>query len=128
MDFTGTLNQMDVTDLDRYRPLCPGGDHLRLRPFNSWPVTVDPEAIGGGMVDRLGRRRPAWISHNTPATAQPGTDLPGIPVDPRDNLVQINHITAHFGCRGPGIDTGKTPPQSSGPAPMTPGPQPGQQL
>jgi hypothetical protein len=112
-DFTDTLVDMDVTDLIGTAPSAeittPDYGH-----FNSWPVTIDSSKLGGGNVD-WGRE------------AQPGMDFPeyasyGLSpakifestlADPKDNIIQVNHIDWYFAARGLGIDTGQTPPQSS---------------
>jgi len=112
-DFTDTLVEMDVTDLIGTAPSAeittPDYGH-----FNSWPVTLDSSKLGGGNVD-WGRE------------AQPGMDFPeyasyGLSpaeifestlADPKDNIIQINHIDWYFAGRGLGIDTGQTPPQST---------------
>jgi Carboxypeptidase regulatory-like domain len=112
-DFTSTLIEMDVTDLIGTAPSAetttPDYGH-----FNSWPVTIDSTKLGGGNVD-WGRE------------AQPGMDFPeyasyGLSpaeifestlADPRENIIQVNHIDWYFAGRGLGIDTGLTPPQST---------------
>ncbi|MFT5710643.1 MAG: hypothetical protein ACI8QT_001341 [Halioglobus sp.] len=112
VDFTGTLSAMGVGDLIGTASSSETTT-FDYGHFNSWPVTVDPEQLGGGSLD-WGRR------------AEPGMDFPeyssyvlspeeiidGLHADPKDNLVQINHIASHFGSEGLSIDTGLTPPQS----------------
>lgn len=112
VDFTGTLQSMGVGDLIGTASSSETTT-FDYGHFNSWPVTVDPELLGGGSLD-WGRG------------AEPGMDFPeygsyvlspqevidGLHADPKDNLVQINHIASHFGSEGLSIDTGLTPPQS----------------
>ena len=43
----------------------------------------------------------------------PAEIIAGLKDDPKDNLVQINHVASHFGASGLAIDTGMTPPQST---------------
>ena len=114
VDFTDTLEDMDVTDLIGTAPSA------EITPrdyghFNTWPVSIDSSLISGGSVD-WGRE------------AAPGMDFPeygsyGLSPaeifdtsreDPLAKVVQINHIAGHFGGGGSGlaIDTGLTPPQS----------------
>ena len=52
---------------------------------------------------------PAYGNYNLP----PAEIISGLKSDPMDNLVQINHISSHFGPSGLAIDTGMTPPRSS---------------
>jgi hypothetical protein len=82
--------------------------------FNTWPVTVDPDAVNGGSVD--------WGRAGVP----PGMDFPSFGhyglspaelfaaalADPAANLIQINHIDSFFGRAGLDIDTAFVPPQS----------------
>ena len=112
VDFTDTLSAMDVTDLVGTAPSAEITT-FDYGHFNSWPVSVDPDKLGGGNVD-WGRE------------AQPGLDFPEYGsyvlspaelitdtlADPKGNIVQINHIASHFGSDGLEIDTGMTPPQS----------------
>ena len=113
VDFTGTLDQMDVTDLIGTAPSSEATT-FDYGHFNSWPVTVDPEAIGGGMVDWGGAAAPGMdFPQYASYGLSPAQIFQASLADPRDNLVQINHIGSHFGAEGLGIDTGKTPPQSS---------------
>jgi hypothetical protein len=112
VDFTATLKSMGVDDLIGTASSSETTT-FDYGHFNSWPVTVDPEQIGGGSLD-WGRG------------AEPGLDFPeygsyvlspqeiidGLHTDPKNNLVQINHIASHFGSGGLSIDTGLTPPQS----------------
>ena len=114
VDFTDTLARMDATDLIGTAPSA----EITSRDyghFNSWPVTIDSSLISGGSID-WGRE------------AAPGMDFPeygsyGLSPaeifaasreDPLAKVVQINHISGHFGSGGSGlaIDTGLTPPQS----------------
>jgi hypothetical protein len=91
--------------------------------FNSWPVTIDPSQVNGGGVD-FGR-----------AGVAPGMDFPSLgsysltpaeifstaKLDPRPNLVQINHIGSFFNDGGLDIDTAELnvgPPTSHTP-PLT---------
>lgn len=112
-DFTDTLVDMGVTDListaSSAEITTPDYGH-----FNSWPVTIDANKLGGGTVD-WGRE------------AQPGMDFPeyasyGLSpaeifdaslADAKANIIQINHIAGFFSDSGLGIDTGQTPPQST---------------
>lgn len=113
VDFTDTLVDMAVTDLigtaSSAEITTPDYGH-----FNSWPVTIDSSRIGGGTVDwgreaAPGMDFPEYASYGlTPAEIYDATLS-----DPKANLVQINHISGHFGAGGLGIDTGATPPQSS---------------
>lgn len=112
VDFTDAIIQMDVSDL---LGTAPSGEitPFDFGHFNSWPVTVDANKISGGSVD-WGRE------------AQPGMDFPeygsyvlspeelitATLADPKENIVQINHMDSHFGEDGLAIDTGMTPPQS----------------
>ncbi len=113
VDFTGTLADMDVSDLIG---TAPSGE---VTPFdyghvNSWPVTVDSSRIGGGTVD-WGRAAPAGMDFPEYASyvLSPKEIFAEALSDPKGNLVQINHIASHFGSSGLGIDTGRTPPQST---------------
>lgn len=112
VDFSSTLRSMGVEDL-----IGTASNNetttFDYGHFNSWPVTVDTQQLGGGSLD-WGR------------SAEPGMDFPeygsyvlspqeiinGLHADPMDNLVQINHIASHFGSDGLAIDTGLTPPRS----------------
>jgi hypothetical protein len=113
VDFTDTLVSMDVTDLIGTAPSAeittPDYGH-----FNSWPVTVDSSRIGGGTVD-WGREAPPGMDFPEYASyvLSPAEIFQETLADPKANLVQINHISGHFGADGLGIDTGATPPQSS---------------
>jgi hypothetical protein len=112
-DFTDTLLDMDVADLIGTAPSSEISP-FDYGHFNSWPVTVETDRISGGSID-WGRE------------ANPGMDFPeygsyGLSpaeiindslADPLDNIVQINHITGHFGPGGLAIDTGMVPPQST---------------
>ncbi len=112
VDFTSTLQDMGVEDLIGTASSSETTT-FDYGHFNSWPVTVDTQQLGGGSLD-WGRG------------AEPGMDFPeygsyvlspqeiidGLHADPMDNLVQINHIASHFGSEGLAIDTGLTPPRS----------------
>jgi hypothetical protein len=112
VDFTETLGDMDVGDLIS---TAPSGE---ITPFdyghvNSWPVTVDPDQIGGGTVDwgraaAPGMDFPEYASY----ALSPAEIFDAAHADPMDNIVQINHIRSHFGDSGLAIDTGMTPPHS----------------
>ncbi len=113
VDFTDTLMDMNVGDLISS---APSGE---ITPFdyghvNSWPVTVDSSKIGGGTVD-WGRAAPAGMDFPEYASyvLSPGEIFEEALSDPKNNLVQINHVSSHFGAGGLGIDTGMTPPQST---------------
>ncbi len=113
VDFSDTLVSMDVTDLIGTAPSAeittPDYGH-----FNSWPVTVDSNRIGGGTVD-WGREAPPGMDFPEYASyvLSPAEIFRETLADPKANLVQINHIDGHFGAGGLGIDTGATPPRSS---------------
>jgi hypothetical protein len=82
--------------------------------FSSWPVTIDPTSISGGTFDWAGAALPGMdFPEYGSYRLSPADIIAGLKDDPMDNLVQINHIHSHFGADGLGIDTGKTPPQSS---------------
>ena len=112
VDFTPTLQSMGVEKLIGTASSSETTT-FDYGHFNSWPVTVDTQQLGGGSLD-WGRG------------AEPGMDFPeygsyvlspqeiidGLLSDPKDNLVQINHINSHFGSGGLAIDTGLTPPRS----------------
>lgn len=112
VDFTSTLQDMGVENLIGTASSSETTT-FDYGHFNSWPVTVDAEQLGGGSLD-WGR------------SAEPGMDFPeygsyvlspqeiieGLHADPMDNLVQINHVASHFGSDGLAIDTGLTPPRS----------------
>jgi hypothetical protein len=112
VDFSATLVAMGVEDLIGTTSSSETTT-FDYGHFNSWPLTVDPDTIGGGALD-WGR------------AAQPGMDFPeygsyvlsprevidGLLADPMDNVVQVNHIDSHFGSAGLAIDTAMVPPQS----------------
>jgi hypothetical protein len=88
--------------------------------FNSWPVTIDPTQLNGGGVDfgragiAPGMDFPALGSYSL----TPGEIFTTAKLDPRPNLVQINHIKSHFNREGLDIDTaegGMGPPTSHTP-------------
>jgi len=88
--------------------------------FNSWPVTIDPTQVNGGGVDfgragvAPGMDFPSLGSFNL----TPGEIFAAAKLDPRPNLVQINHIKSHFNTDGLDIDTaegGVGPPTSHTP-------------
>ncbi|MBP6725217.1 MAG: hypothetical protein KA137_10280, partial [Halioglobus sp.] len=113
VDFTDTLVDMDVTDLIG---TAPSGEITTFDygHFNSWPVTVDSDNIGGGTVD-WGREAPVGMDFPEYASygLSPAEIYADALADPKNNLIQINHIYGYFGGGGLGIDTGKTPPQST---------------
>ena len=81
--------------------------------FNSWPVTVDTQQLGGGSLDwgrgtEPGMDFPQYSSY----VLSPQEIIDGLHADPKNNLVQINHIGSFFGGAGLAIDTGLTPPRS----------------
>lgn len=111
-DFTDTILDMDVADLIGTAP----SDEVTTFDyghFNSWPVTLDPGSIGMGSVD-YGREAPP--GEDFPEYGNYGLTPQEIFVasldDPRENIVQINHIGGFFGGSGLAIDSGQTPPQS----------------
>jgi hypothetical protein len=113
VDFTATLEAMDVSDLIA---TAPSGEitPFDYGHFNSWPVTVDNTRIGGGTVDwgretQPGMDFPEYASYVLPPREIFEQSL----ADPKENLVQINHVASHFSSEGLGIDTGQTPPRSS---------------
>jgi hypothetical protein len=113
VDFTDTIVDMDVGDLISSAPSA------EITPFdyghmNSWPVTVDSSKIGGGTVD-WGRAAPAGMDFPEYASyvLSPKEIYEEALSDPKNNLIQINHVSSHFGASGLGIDTGMTPPQST---------------
>jgi len=97
VDFSGTLKDMGVEHL---LGTAPGAEVTTYDygHFNTWPVTVDETQLNGGSID-WGR------------AAQPGMDFPeygsyqllpeelfeGMHDDPLENVVQISHISSHFG-------------------------------
>jgi hypothetical protein len=112
VDFTETLMAMDVADLIG---TAPSGEITTFDygHFNSWPVTTDASLISGGSTDwgreaAPGMDFPAYGSYGL----SPAEIYSDALADPKGNIVQINHITAHFGGSGLAIDTGMTPPQS----------------
>jgi hypothetical protein len=112
VDYSGTIDAMGVSHLLATAPSAEVTTY-DTGHFNSWPVSVDGAELNGGSID-WGR------------SAQPGMDfveygsfglspreiIDGLLADPRDNIVQINHISSHFGPGGLAIDTGATPPRS----------------
>ncbi|MDG2271124.1 MAG: carboxypeptidase regulatory-like domain-containing protein [Halioglobus sp.] len=112
-DFGPTLANMDVEDLIAVAPSSETTT-FDYGHVNSWPVTIDRAQIGGGAFDWAGAAMPgedfpSYGNYNLP----PAAIYEGLKRDPKDNLVQINHIGSFFGASGAGIDTGMTPPQSS---------------
>ena len=112
VDFTATLSDMDVADLVS---TAPGAEitSFDYGHFNSWPVSIDANRIGGGTVDwgreaAPGRDFPEYGSY----VLSPQEIIIAALADPIGNIVQINHIASHFGSNGLAIDTGMTPPQS----------------
>jgi len=112
-DFTETLVEMDVTDLIGTAPSAeittPDYGH-----FNSWPVTIDNNKLGGGNVDwgveaPPGMDFPEYASYGL----SPADIFTATLADPKDNIIQVNHIAGYFGELGLGIDTGQSPPQST---------------
>jgi hypothetical protein len=112
-DFGPTLKAMGVEDLIGVAPSSETTS-FDYGHFNSWPMTIDPDSISGGAFDWAGAAPsgmdfPQYGNYNLP----PAGIIAGLKADPKNNLVQINHIGSHFGDGGLGIDTGLTPPQSS---------------
>ncbi len=112
VDFTSTLSAMGVEDLIGTASSSETTT-FDYGHFNSWPVSVDAEQLGGGSLDW---GRPADPGMDFPEygsyVLSPQEVIDGLLADPKDNLVQINHIASHFGAGGLAIDTGLTPPQS----------------
>tara|TARA_R110002072_G_scaffold8842_5_gene43961 strand:- start:2075 stop:5137 length:3063 start_codon:yes stop_codon:yes gene_type:complete len=112
-DFGPTLQSMGVQDLIG---VAPSGETTTFDygHFNSWPVTIDPDNISGGALDWAG---PAPAGMDFPAygsfSLPPAEIISGLHDDPKDNLVQINHIAGYFGSSGLAIDTAMKPPTSS---------------
>jgi hypothetical protein len=111
-DFTATLLEMDVADLIGTAPSAEISP-FDYGHFNSWPVTLDDTVLSNGSVDwggaaLPGEDFPAYGSYSLPPAEIFAQSL----ADPKDNIVQINHINGHFGGGGLAIDTGLTPPQS----------------
>jgi len=113
VDFTSTLVNMEVTDLIGTAPSSEATT-FDYGHFNSWPVTIDSQKLGGGTLDwgkeaEPGMDFPEYGSYNlTPADIFTRTLA-----DPKANIIQINHVDSFFGAGGLGIDTGQTPPRSS---------------
>lgn len=112
-DFAPTLKAMGVEDLIGVAPSSETTT-FDYGHFNSWPMTIDPNSISGGAFDWAGAAPagmdfPAYGSYNLP----PVDIIAGLHADPKNNVVQINHIAGHFGAGGLAIDTGMTPPRSS---------------
>ena len=112
-DFLPTLQAMGVEDLIGVAASSETTT-FDYGHFNSWPVWVDPDSISGGSFDWAGEASPgmdfpAYGNYSLP----PAEIISGLKSDPMDNLVQINHISSHFGPSGLAIDTGMTPPRSS---------------
>ena len=85
--------------------------------FNSWPVTIDANAVNGGTVDwgragvPPGQDFPSYGNYNL----TPGEIYAAAHADPKANLIQINHMRSHFNTDGLDIDTAENdtgPPQS----------------
>ena len=111
-DFAPTLEAMGVSDLISTASSSETTT-FDYGHFNSWPTTVDPTSISGGAFDWAGEAPegmdfPEYGNYNL----SPAQIIAGLKEDPMDNLVQINHISSHFGADGLAIDTGQTPPQS----------------
>jgi hypothetical protein len=103
-DLIGTATSAEITSFD-------------YGHFNSWPVTIDASKLNAGSVDHggaapiAGQDFPSYGNYNlTPAEIYAAAHA-----DPLANLIQINHMSSHFGTgqSGLGIDTGLTPPESS---------------
>ncbi|MEP5566845.1 MAG: carboxypeptidase regulatory-like domain-containing protein [Halioglobus sp.] len=112
-DFLPTLKDMGVEDLIGVAASSETTT-FDYGHFNSWPVWVDPDSISGGSFDWAGEASPgmdfpAYENYNLP----PAEIISGLKDDPMDNIVQINHISSHFGAGGLAIDTGITPPISN---------------
>lgn len=115
VDFEPTLEAMEVTDLIS---TASSGETTTFDygHFNSWPVTIEPNKLGKGAVDwgretQPGMDFPEYASYSL----APGEVIAALAADPKDNVVQINHIDSHFGGAGLAIDTGMVPPQSQTP-------------
>jgi hypothetical protein len=85
--------------------------------FNSWPVTIDANAVNGGTVDwgragvPPGQDFPSYGNYNL----SPAEIYAAAHADPKANLIQINHMRSHFNTDGLDIDTAENdtgPPQS----------------
>ncbi|MCX2980467.1 hypothetical protein EYC98_06215 [Halieaceae bacterium IMCC14734] len=112
-DFAPTLAAMGVEDLIAVAPSSETTT-FDYGHFNSWPVTIDPNSISGGSFDWAGAAPdgmdfPAYGNYNL----SPAEIIAGLKDDPKDNLVQVNHIASYFGAGGLAVDTGQTPPVSS---------------
>lgn len=112
-DFGPTLQAMGVEDLIGVA-VSSETTTFDYGHFNSWPLTIDPNNISGGSFDwggsaPPGRDFPEYGYYNL----SPAEIILGLHDDPKDNVVQINHVAGHFGASGLGIDTGMTPPASS---------------
>jgi Carboxypeptidase regulatory-like domain len=86
--------------------------------FNSWPLTINPAMVNGGALDwgragvAPGMDYPSALSFNL----SPAEIYVAAHADPKQNLIQINHMRSHFNTDGLDIDTAMTPPQSHTPA------------
>ncbi len=89
--------------------------------FNSWPMTIDTNQVNGGAVDHGGAAPdgqdfPSFGNYNL----TPEEIIAAAKLDPGTEVVQINHISSHFGLdvggtdlgSGLAIDTGLEPPKS----------------
>jgi len=111
-DFGPTLQAMGVQDLIG---VATSGETTTFDygHFNAWPVLVDPGSISGGSFDWAGAAPPGWdFPQYGNYNLSPAEIIAGLHDDPKNNLVQINHIASFFGASGLSIDTGQTPPQS----------------
>lgn len=111
-DFLPTLQAMGVTDLIGVATSSETTT-FDYGHFNSWPITVDPASISGGAFDWAGAAPPgfdfpAYGNYNL----SPAQIHSGLKADPKDNLVQLNHIASFFGTSGLAVDSGLTPPES----------------
>jgi hypothetical protein len=82
--------------------------------FNGYPVTIDPNKVSGGSVDRGGAAPPGEdfpsLGHYV---LSPGEIFDAVLADPGEEAVQINHVASFFD-GGLRFDTGLTPPESTG--------------
>ena len=113
VDFSPTIAAMQVADLIGTASSSETTT-FDYGHFNSWPTTVDPDKIGGGAVDwgreaSPGMDFPAYASY----VLSPKEIFEALLADPKDNVVQINHMASHFNDEGLAIDTGINPPTSS---------------
>jgi hypothetical protein len=113
MDFTQDLADLGVSDListavnNEITPADYGH-------FGGFPMTVDPNRVSGGAVD-WGREAPPGQDFPSLGaySLSPGEIFAEVLSDPGEDTVHIHHVHSFFDA-GLKIDTGVTPPQSTG--------------